>query len=924
MSKRTLATIVAGLATMPTLLLLAATPAAAAGDPNVQVSNTETVQAYLDASGTLDVARVYEQVAMKGHGTVDLKNPVETQGLRNLDGFGGFDVENGAMVGRYDVDGEQQLRTVSDYTKKLPLEVHAAYTLDGKPVEPGDLLGRSGRLGVTYTVKNVTATSQVVTFDDGTGHSTSATEDVVIPMVGSLTTTLPDTFTNVSSKEANLAGDGRGGTKLTFTMTLFGPIGTPTTTFGYTADIVDGTLPKASVAALPVSPLDSPSFKGGAASYKSGATTGVTLTAGATEIDSNLLKLRDGAGTLLAGLIQLRDGARRLDAGLGAQALPGSRQLATGAGQLKAGTDQLRSGAGAAKDGSSKVADGATKVASGAGQLDAGARKLSGGAAQVDDGAGQVAGGLHLLGQGAPALVDNLALVADGLDQVDAGLTQMYDGVGGLPDQAKPLHEGIAKLRAGLGAKGQADTLIDGVDQIREGLATATTKGGSLDQLKGGVDASKGGVDQSKGGVDQSKDGVDASKGGVDQSKDGVDQVRAGLQDALKTGGGIDQLSGGVSMASKADCGVACQTILGQVQLGLTDLRTRTMAASGGLGQVSGGLGQVSKGLGQVSGGLGQVSGGLGQVSGGLGQVSGGLGVLKGKLSDAAYGLVEVECGLSNTTLTGICNPKVPGLLEGLDLVDTGVTTLVDGVVAKVQGGIGGPKDTAKNQTLRGGVNDLQSGVDLLSLGGLDLVDAVDQLTAGADRVHGGTSQVATGAKDLGAGAAKLAKGSGDLASGAGQLDAGVGRLASGAGQLDDGAGKLETGAGQLASGLADAAGGTSKLAAGLTDAAAGAPALEDGARRLSDEGTKKLVAAGKATAADYGEKYALIEVGARRAKAEGMAYGAPVGAMGATAYSYELAGVDGAGSANAGRAAAALGVFGLAGGSVLLRRRFL
>ena len=882
MSKRTLATIVAGLATMPTLLLLAASPAAAAGDGSVQVSNTETVQAYLDATGKVDVARVYEQVAMKGRGTVDLQNPIETQGLRNLDGFSGFDVKDGVMTGSFDVDGEQRLRTVSDFTKKLPLEVQATYTLDGQPVEPGDLLGRSGRLEVRYTVKNVTGSSQVVTFDDGTGKQASATEDVVIPMVGSLTTTLPGTFTNVSSKEANLAGDGRGGTKLTFTMTLFGPIGTPTATFGYAADIVEGTLPKASVSALPVSPLDSPSFKGGAESYKGGATTGATLTAGATEIDTNLLKLRDGAGTLLAGLIQLRDGAKKLDAGMGAQALPGSRELATGAGQLKDGTSKLRSGAGDAKAGSAKLADGATQVADGNQQLDAGAQKLSGGAAQVDDGAGQVAGGLHLVGENAPALLDGLAQVADGLDQVDAGLTQLYDGVGALPEQAKPLHAGIAKLRAGLGDKGQTGTLIDGVDQIRGGVAEATKAGGSLDQLKGGVDQSKG----------------------------GVDQVRAGLQDALKPGGGIDQLDGGVALAKTTDCGAVCKGILGQVQAGIGDLRTKTTAASGGLGAVSDGLDQVS--------------GGLGQVSTGLGQVSGGLGLLKGKLSDAALGLAKVECGLSNTTLKGICDPKVPGLLEGVDLVDAGVSTLVDGVVTKVQGGIGSPTDTAKNKTLRGGVNDLQYGVDLLGLGGLDLLDAIDQLTVGADQVHGGTSQVAKGAKDLGAGASKLADGSSQVATGAGQLDAGVGKLADGAGQLDDGAGKLSDGAGQLSDGLADAADGTSQLAAGLTDAAAGAPQLKDGAQRLSDEGTKKLVAAGKATAADYGEKYALIEVGAQRAKAEGMAYGAPTGAMGATAYSYELAGVDGQGSANLGRAAAAAGVFGLAGGAVLLRRRFL
>ncbi|KJK10624.1 hypothetical protein UB45_17865 [Terrabacter sp. 28] len=910
MSKRSIASVVAGLAAMPTILMLAAAPAAAADSGQVQVSNTETVQAYLDATGKVDVARVYEQVAMQGRGSVDLQNPVEAQGLRNLDGFGGFEVKDGVMVGRFDVDGEQRLRTVSDYTKKLPLEVQAVYTLDGQTVEPGDLLGRSGRLEVRYTVKNVTGTSQLVSFDDGTGKSATATQSVVIPMVGSLSTTLPGTFTNVSSTEANVAGDGRGGTKLTFTMTLFGPIGTPTATFGYAADIVDGTLPKASVSALPVSPLDSPSFKGGAESYKGGATTGATLTAGATEIDANLLKLRDGAGTLLAGLIQLRDGAKQLDAGLGAQALPGSRDLATGAGKLKDGTSKLRAGAGAAKDGSSQLADGAAQVADGNSRLSAGAEKLSAGAVKVDDGAGQVAGGLHLLGEGAPALVDNLALVADGLDKVDAGLTAMYDGVGGLPDQAKPLHAGIAKLRAGLGGKGQAGTLIDGVDQVRAGLAEATKAGGSLDQLRGGVGQSKGGVDQSKGGVDQ-------SKGGVDQSKGGVDQVRAGLLDALKTGGGIDQLDGGVAMAKNGlDCGPVCKGILTQVQGGLGELRTRTGAGADGLDQ-------VSKGLGLVSGGLGQVSGGLGQVSTGLGQVSDGLDLLKSKLGDAAFGLAKIECGLSNTTLNA-CDPKVPGLLEGVGLVDTGVSTLVDGVVTKVQGGIGGAKDTADDLTLRGGVNALQDGVDLLGLGGLELLDVIDQLTVGADKVHDGTSQLAKGNGELSSKSVQLATGAGKVATGAGKLDDGLGELADGAGKVDDGAGQVSDGAGRLSDGLADAADGTSKLAAGLTDAAAGAPALKDGAQRLSDEGTKKLVAAGKATAADYGEKYALIEMGARRAKVEGMAYGAPQGAVGATAYSFEIAGVDGAGSANLGRAAAAAGVFGLAGGSVLLRRRFL
>ena len=127
---------VAGLAATPTLLLLAASPAAAAGDGSVQVSNTETIQAYLDATGKVDIARVDEQVAMKGSGTVDLCNPVETHGLRNLDGFGAFEVKDGVMVGTYAVDGEKRLRTVSDFTKNLPLKVEVTYTLDGTPWSP--------------------------------------------------------------------------------------------------------------------------------------------------------------------------------------------------------------------------------------------------------------------------------------------------------------------------------------------------------------------------------------------------------------------------------------------------------------------------------------------------------------------------------------------------------------------------------------------------------------------------------------------------------------------------------------------------------------------------------------------------------------------------------------------------------------------
>ena len=83
----------------PAVLVLVSGPALAAGG-DVVVTNQETVQAHLDASGTVKDARVYEQLAMQGKGSVTVSDPVSPRNLRNLDGFGGFDVRNAGWSAR--------------------------------------------------------------------------------------------------------------------------------------------------------------------------------------------------------------------------------------------------------------------------------------------------------------------------------------------------------------------------------------------------------------------------------------------------------------------------------------------------------------------------------------------------------------------------------------------------------------------------------------------------------------------------------------------------------------------------------------------------------------------------------------------------------------------------------------------------------
>ena len=55
-----------------------------------------------------------------------------------------------------------------------------------------------------------------------------------------------------------MAGDGKGGTKMSFTMTLFPPIGSDTAEFGYTANIEDGVVPPRGHLGAPGQPAGEP------------------------------------------------------------------------------------------------------------------------------------------------------------------------------------------------------------------------------------------------------------------------------------------------------------------------------------------------------------------------------------------------------------------------------------------------------------------------------------------------------------------------------------------------------------------------------------------------------------------------------------------------------------------------------------------
>ena len=778
-----------GLATTAT-----APGAYAASDGDVDVVNTETVQVYVNPDGSIESQRVYEQLTLTGTGTTEVANPIEEEGLRNLNGFTSPEVEDGVQNLEVDVDGVERIRSVSDYTGDLPLDISVEYRLDGELVEPGDVVGADGELEVLYTARNITAQPQEVTFPDGQGGTVTETVDVPVPMVGSLTTIAPPTFTEVTSEQANMAGDGKGGTKLSFTMTLFPPIGSDTAEFGYTAQISDGVVPSSSVSALPVNPLESTSFKTAGESYESGSDTGVKLAEGAAEIDTNLLKLRDGAATLLGGLIKLSDGADELSAGLAGEAAPGARKLADGAGELDEGLGKIDDGAG-------QLADGAGRLAGGAADASTGSQQLEDGLRQISDGLGQLS-------------------ATDGLPKALRGVTR--------------LKEGVDLILGGFGSAGTPDTLLYGLAQLEK-------------KLPGAVDGSAqilDGMQQISGTPGNCLIGEGA---GLKKAKCGVDAVQSGLADAVKDGGSLDQLFGGLQ-SLRAFCdtdaadpveSAACLPTISALQAGVTKSKNDLTFANGALLDVSSGLA-------------------------------------------TAIGALDTR------------------LIPGAVALNAGLVEANAGVV----------KLNAGAKRLRVGTQRVRDGLATLEAG---LTSAV----SGVFRLDDGSAAAYSGSGDLSDGLGLIAGGSGELSDGAGEL-------AAGTGEASDGSGLLADGAGELADGLGDAADGSVRLADGLAQAEDGAPALVDGAGRLSTEGMSKLIDAGEDTAQDYGKLYATIEAGAERADAEKMAYGAPADAQGLTAYTYELLGDDGESSRNTTRGLAALGLLGLGGGALFLRRRFI
>lgn len=378
--------------------------------------------------------------------------------------------------------------------KELPVSVSVSYTLDGAPITPEELAGRSGRVVIRFDYTN-----NQYEMVDINGRQ----EKIYVPFA-MLTGMVLDNevFRNVSVSNGKIMNDGDrtmvAGLALPGLQDSLGLDGDDLELPGYveiTADVTNFELE-----------------------------TTVTLAANGLfgELDGNeKLDELDGLDGKLEELTdameQLMDGSSRLYDGL-CTLLDSSKELVAGIDRLAAGASQLKQGADSLSVGASQLQAGAAALAQGLSTLAGNNETLNAGAAQVFQTLLSTANSqLAAAGVQAPELTaENYAQVLDGVIAA-AG--------------ESPAAQQVAALKASLDSY---NSFYQGLLSYTAGVAQSAAGAG---ELNAGIGSVKDGADSLSAGAGQLYDGILTMQNSAPALIDGVTRLRDGameLSDGLK------------------------------------------------------------------------------------------------------------------------------------------------------------------------------------------------------------------------------------------------------------------------------------------------------------------------------------------------------------------------------------------------------
>lgn len=222
---------------------------------NVTVGKGVVISA--DPSGKPGLTAMVANTQASGQGTRTVEVPMATTQAGSSTSFSKPQMDGESAV--FDINNQAgQIQTFgtsnASYKGKLPVSVNVRTWLDGKEINPSDMVNVTGHVKVEYTLKNETAVDTKLTYKNAKNQTVTTTEMVPVPFGASLSTTLPFGFADVNAPWAQ-GGMGPTGTILSGTAMLLGPIpiiGGLEKKLSYEARAENASLPAVNVQAAPV------------------------------------------------------------------------------------------------------------------------------------------------------------------------------------------------------------------------------------------------------------------------------------------------------------------------------------------------------------------------------------------------------------------------------------------------------------------------------------------------------------------------------------------------------------------------------------------------------------------------------------------------------------------------------------------------
>lgn len=362
------------LAGVGTLLVTGALPVNAEDTTSDGTTKDESVYVVLNADGSVSNITVSDQL----HNDKGFSNYQDKSDLKEVQNLKSDDPVQSSSDGYKWTTTDTDIYYQGKTTKALPLDTSIEYKLDGKTVDPKDIVGKSGHLSMTFNIKN-TQTKQY-TID---GKTYTVCQPFYVAAGGMLD---QDHFTNVKIDHGTVSTDTSHSIAIAVMMPgMKDSIGQFLT--GDLSSLNDYLFDTITIEA-DVTDFKSPTMMM-AASTDLSALKGELKDDGAfdtTDLFDQLDKLDDATKQLIDGASALYDGADQLASG--------ASSLDSGAASLNTGTTTLLDGIISLNNGTATLVSGANRVNLGASDLSNGLNTLNSKSAELTDGARQIADGI--------------------------------------------------------------------------------------------------------------------------------------------------------------------------------------------------------------------------------------------------------------------------------------------------------------------------------------------------------------------------------------------------------------------------------------------------------------------------------------------------------------------------------------------------